>query len=260
MKIIIGIIIFLFPLLAVGQGHNSSKKPYWTDGYFKELPNSYIEVVSAFGYDVAEAKEKAGKEVVKRRSLATGAEAKVNMDANNNLTVQLDHSLIVKARVIDEYIHHTNNGYTVYWLVQTAKNPTYQYESVSMTTEYAVGARAFVPGMAQIYKGSRVKGYSIIAGQALSIASIILCENQRAANIKKMKEQPKYAQYYSDKASNWEMGRNISIGVAAGVYIYNIIDAYVAKGKMKIIVDNRNLSINPLITSDGSGVSLAYSF
>lgn len=260
MKRIIEIIMAFFPMIVLGQSRGYTEKPFWTNGYFKEMQKSYIEVVAASGYDIAEAKTRVLEEVVKRRAIATGAEANMSMDVNNNLTIQIGKDLIVKARVIDEYVYRASNGYTIYWLLQTAKNPTYQYESVSFSTDYGVGARAFVPGMAQIYKGSKVKGYSIIAAQALTIGSIILCENQRATYIKKMKEQPKYAQYYSNKVSKWETGRNISIGAAAGVYIYNIIDAFVSKGGKNIIVDTKNLSINPMVTVDSSGVSFAYNF
>ncbi len=253
----------LFPLIAMGQGYStSSKKPFWADGYSRELNNSYLEVVSAFGYDLDGAKEKAMKEVIKRRSLTTGAEAKVSIN-NGNLSVVSDHNLIVKARVIDEYVHHTTNGYTVYQLVQTAKNPSYQYESVSISNEYSAGLRAFVPGMAQIYKGSKVKGYGIITAEAAAIAGIILCESERSNYSSKMKSQPKFTKEYKTKSDNWETGRNICIGVAAGIYLYNIIDAFVAKGSPRIVVknaDGRGLSVRPTASPYGTGVSLAYSF
>ncbi len=257
------LMIVFFPLAAMGQNNSLQEKPFWADGYFKELNNSYIEVVSAFGYDLASAKEKAAKEVIRRRSLATGTEANVRIDGNNNLTVLSEHNLIVKARVVDEYALHTTGGYTVYLLVQTAKNPTYQYEPVSISDEYSVGAKAFVPGMAQIYKGSKTKGYSIIAAEALSIAGIVFCDNQRTSYVKKAKEQPKFVKDYTTKADNWETGRNVCIGVAAGIWIYNIIDAYVAKGKKRVVVnraDGNGLSIVPGVSSEGAGVSFAYKF
>ncbi|MBP3471728.1 MAG: hypothetical protein J6K41_05820 [Paraprevotella sp.] len=179
-------LIALFPLFATGKSYQQTKKPNWVNGYFRELTNSYIEVVSAFDYDLKGAKDKAVKEVISRRSLATGAGATVTI-SNNNVSVISDHDLIVKARIIDEYVHHTTGGYTAYLLVQTAKNPTLDYESVSVTNEYRFSARAFVPGMAQIYKGSKGKGATIIATEAAAVAGIIICENQRASYIKKMK-------------------------------------------------------------------------
>lgn len=251
----------LVPICSLGQNY-SVEKPFWTKGYFKEVDNSYIEVVSAFDYDLQGAKNKAAKEIVHRRSLATGTEASVRIEGSD-VQVMSEHNLIVKARVIDEYIDHTSNGYTVYLLVQTAKNPSFTYEPVTLSNEYKFSGRVFVPGMAQIYKGSKVKGSCIIAAEALSIASIIVCENQRATYNKKAIENPRHAKEYSNSASSWETGRNISIGIAAGIWVYSIIDGIVAKGKKRIIVGRpgeKGLSVTPYLSNDATGVCMAYSF
>lgn len=255
--------IVLAPFSSMGQNYSyNTEKPFWAKGYFKEVSNSYIEVVSAFDYDLKGAKDKAAKEIVRRRSLATGTEANVRLEGTD-VQVITEHNLIVKARVIDEYIDHTTNGYTVFLLVQTAKNPTFTYEPVTLSNEYKFSGRVFVPGMAQIYKGSKVKGSCIIAAEALSVASIIVCENQRAAYNKKAIENPKHTKEYGNSASNWETGRNISISVAAGIWVYNIIDGIVAKGKKRVVVGRPGesvLSVVPYISNDASGFSMAYRF
>lgn len=264
MKYLILIIaMVLAPLYSMGQNYSySAEKPFWVKGYFKEVANSYIEVVSAFDYDLKGAKDKAAKEILRRRSLATGAEVNVKLDGSN-VQVDSEHNLIVKARIVDEYIDHMPDGYTVYLLVQTAKNPTYTYEPVILSNEYKFSGRVFIPGMAQLYKGSKTKGTCIIAAEALSVVSIIVCENQRASYNKKAIENSKYAKEYSSKASNWETGRNISIGVAAGIWAYNIIDGIIAKGKKRILVGHSRedgLSVSPYITNNASGISMAYHF
>lgn len=262
MRTLICIMAFL-PLWVMGKTKQDKEKPFWIAGYFKEMPNSYIEVVSAFDYDLQTAKSKAVKEVIGRRSLATGAEASVSIK-NNEVAVVSNHNLIVKARIVDEYIHHTVNGYRAYLLVQTAKNPTFSYEPVTLSDEYGFSARVFVPGMAQIYKGSKGKGAAIIATEAMAVAGIIVCENQRATYAKKMKEQPMFIKEYNSKADNWCNGRNISIGVAAGIWVYNIIDGAVAKGKKRVKVGpapkSGGLSVVPFATFDTVGMSLAYQF
>ena len=258
--VVLLLVVCLTSQMSVGQTNHFSK-PFWTNGYFKELSNSYVEVVSAFDYNIDSARNKAANEILKRRSLATGSGAKVTIQGNS-LNVNSEHDLIVKARIIDEYVSPMSNGYKVYLLVQTAKNPMYSYESVTLSNDYKVSGRAFVPGMAQIYKGSKAKGYTIIATQALSVASIILCENQRAAYHKKALEQPKFAKEYSNKASNWETGRNISIGVAAGIYLYNIIDAFVAKGKTHIVfkASETSLHFTPDVSPYSAGVCAVFNF
>ncbi len=253
----------LFPLATMGQSRNSStERPSWADGYFKDLTNSYIEVVSAFDYNVDNAKQKAINNIARNRANAVGAVA--SFDSMGNITVGKDQNLIVKARIIDEYIQISSQGCTVYLLVQTAKNPTYQYENVSVTSDYSVGARSFLPGAAQLYKGHKAKGYSIMAAQVLSVAGIVFCESERSNYISKMKEQPKFAKNYQNKADNWETGRNICIGAAAAVYIYNVIDAFVSKGEKKIKVRDNGFAFNPYVepTSTGfaTGISIAYRF
>ena len=258
--VVLLLVVCLTSQMSVGQTNHFSK-PFWTNGYFKELSNSYVEVVSAFDYNIDSARNKAANEILKRRSLATGTAANVTI-RGNDLNVSSEHDLIVKARIIDEYVSPMSNGYKVYLLVQTAKNPMYSYESVTLSNDYKVSGRAFVPGMAQIYKGSKAKGYTIIATQALSVASIILCENQRAAYHKKALEQPKFAKEYGNKASNWETGRNISIGVAAGIYLYNIIDAFVAKGKTHIVfkASETSLHFTPDVSPYSAGVCAVFNF
>jgi len=55
------LLIVLFPLQAIGQNYIQKEKPFWADGYFREMDNSYIEVVNAFGYDLDSAKIKLSK-------------------------------------------------------------------------------------------------------------------------------------------------------------------------------------------------------
>lgn len=262
-RLFLFIALVLTSLLSMGQNlSRSSKEPFWTKGCFMDLDNSYIEVVKASGYNHEEARQNALNEIIKRRSLATGSQATVSVNGSD-VSVKSGHELIVKARVLDEYAASGANGYTDYILVQTAKNPTYAYENIEMTDKYGFSARAFVPGMAQIYKGSVAKGTCIIAAEILAVTGIIVCENMRSSYNKKAAEQPKFAKQYSAKAKNWKDAGNIAIGAAACIYAYNVIDAAVAKGKMRIKVGRQNgsaLSILPYASPYSSGIYLGFNF
>lgn len=257
------LIMVLTSSIAMGQVHGTSyHKPFWVNGHFSDLDNSYIEVVSGSAYNFDEARRNALSEIMKRRSLATGSQANVTINGKD-VNVTSGHDVIVKARVIDEYTDTRSGGYTVYMLVQTAKNPTYTFENVSMTNKYSFSARSFIPGMQQLYKGSVAKGSCFIAGEVLSIGAIIVCENMRTSYVKKSKEQPKFVREYSDKAKSWETGRNIAIGAAACIYAYNIIDAAVAKGKMRLTVNKANgsgLSIMPYASPYSTGIYMGFTF
>ncbi len=262
MKSIVVFIFTLIPLFAMGQSGYYSDKPEWIDGYFKEMPNSYVEVVSAFGYDLKEARDKAAKEAIRRRSFAAGTEATVVM-SGEELTVSSNHNLIVKARIIDEYIHHSTGGYMVYLLVQMAKNPTFQYEPVSVSDEYPFSARAFVPGMAQIYKGSVTKGTLFISGECLFVAGIVAGQLLADSNHNKgllEKHNADIRKTYINRANTFVMVRNISIAGAAAVYLWNVIDGAVSKGNKRVIVGEAALAMAPYADPYSAGLALNITF
>jgi len=251
----------LLPLLAAGQSTSGGARPSWTDGYFKELKNSYIEVVSAFGYDLQSARNKAAGEAIHRRSLATGAETSVTV-TDNDVRVNSSHDVIVKARIIDEYILHSSSGYTVYLLVQTAKNPMLPYESVSISDEYAFSLRVFVPGMAQIHKGSTAKGIAFLASECLFIGGAVTGQLLASDNINKIASthDASAKKAYTDNANAWSMVRNISIAGVAACYIWNVVDGTVAKGKKHVVTGRVELAMMPYSDFNSTGLNLALTF
>lgn len=262
MRYILMLLCTLFPLLSMGQSAYSGERPDWTKGYFKEMPNSYVEVVSAFGYDLKEARDKAAKEAIHRRSLATGAEASVRI-IGDEVKVDSNHDVIVKARIVDEYIHHTSRGYTVYLLIQTAKNPTYQYEPVAISEDYPFSARVFVPGMAQIHKGSLTKGTLFITGEGLCVVGIVtgqLLANNYYQKSLTEKYDAKTRKAYIDKANASLAVRNVSIVGAAAVYIWNVVDGIVAKGNKHIVVGKSALAMTPYVDANSTGIALNLTF
>lgn len=254
--------IALFPLCAAGQGYSSeADMPFWAKGYFKETANSYLEVVSAHGYNLAEARNKAAKEVVARRSLATGSEANVTI-SDGNVSVQSNHELIVKARIIDEYAHHTPQGYTVYLLVQTAKNPTYTYEPVTLTHDYKVGVRPLVPGMAQIYKGQTLKGVLFISGEGTAIAGIVTASGMHSYHTSKIKRSHnvKTRQNHIDAANRCKNVRNGFIAGAVAIYAWNVIDGFVGKGKKHISIGEAQARLAPYADAQSAGLAFNLRF
>lgn len=257
--LIIFIVCILSPSLAMGQ---SAEKPEWVSGYFKEMSNSYVEVVSAVGYNVQQARNMAVQEAVRRRSLATGAEASVTT-SGNDINVVSDHNVIVKSRILDEYVVRSNNGYTVYLLVQTAKNPTFQYERVRVTNEYDFSPSVFVPGLMQIKKGSIGKGAFFIGTEIAFVGGIVVAECMRSSNISKMNSTHAAAsrKSYADNADMCANVRNVAIAGAAAIYIWNVIDGIAAKGKKHIdIAENSSLDIRPYVAIDGGGLALSFNF
>lgn len=257
------LILLLLPAVAAwGQYVRGGNRPAWTEGFFQEEQNSYIEVVSAFGYDEESARNKAAEVAISRRNLATGAEMKVRV-SGGNITVDGDGSLIVKSRIVDEYIEYMpGQGYRVYLLVQTAKNPTLDFESVNVTDRYPFSMRAFVPGMAQIHKGSTGKGIAFISAEVVMIGGVVAFECMRSYYDGKVSTTHNYdaVKAYIDNARVMSGLRNGFIAGAVAVYVWNVIDGIVAKGERHIMVGEASCRISPYVVPDSGGIMLTLNF
>jgi hypothetical protein len=248
--------LFAFVAAVVVASVSFAQSPQWKSGYFKELENTYLETASGTAKTIGEARDKAASEIVRKRDLATGASAKV---VNGQVTTS--GSLKVKSRIVDEYVERNSQGeYTVYILAQTAKHPGNPYEQVSVTDEYPFSARCFVPGMQQLYKGQKVKGIAFIGAEVLAVGGIIVSESMRADYSGKAAVERNASRKTAlvDNANTMQNVRNICIGAAAAVYIWNVVDAIVSKGGKRVVL--ADASLVPYASPDGFGLAFNYRF
>lgn len=262
MKYFTGILASILFLFLAGLETYSQERPKWVDGYFEERTNSYVEVVMGYGYDLSDAKEKAIQQIIRRRSLATGTEVTVTQD-NSNISITSEKELIINSRIIDEYQERIRAGeYKVYLLVQTAKNPTLRMEKVKVSDKYPFSARVFIPGMAQIHKGNTAKGACFITGEIAFIGGIVASECLRQNYIQKsnMTLDTRLKKQYWDNSNKCVIARNISIAGAATVYLWNIIDGIVAKGKKNVFFGEATVNIMPYSDMRSSGLALNITF
>ena len=260
--IILIVASILFPSFAMGQYRSATERPSWVNGYFTEHSNSYVEVVSATASSENDARNKAAEVIVERRSLATGQQTKISIN-NGNISVSGSDMLTVKSRIVDQYTEYLgNNQYRVNLLVQTAKNPEYQLEPVYVTNKYKFSPRVFVPGMAQIHKGQTTRGALFIAGEALSIGGIIAFEGMRASYQAKIRNTHNATaiRTYMQKSDNMANIRNGFIAGAAAIYVWNIIDGIVAKGKKHVVVGKIKMDVAPYATHQSQGVNINATF
>ena len=141
-------------------------------------------------------------------------------------------------RIIDQYWKNSDDNNWTYgsFLVQVCKsNNCTNWERVDInTTKYPFSGRVFVPGMAQIYKGSKVKGGLIIGGEVLGVAGIVTSFSMKGIHDYYLSDSSLSMadnEYHNQSSDMW---RNIgfgSIAFTAAIYIYNIIDGAVAPGK-----------------------------
>lgn len=158
-------------------------------------------------------------------------------------------------RIIEEYWEYTDEWAYGYFLVQVSNTPKCSdWEHIEMnTTKYPFSGRVFVPGMAQIYKGSKAKGGVIIGLEALGIGGIVTSFCMKSSYESLMQQDKKNKADYSNKADTWLNVGYGCIAFAAAVYIYNIIDGAVAPGKKHIQIGSKSYdyAIAPMMTTRG---------
>lgn len=164
-----------------------------------------------------------------------------------------------------EYLVYPNGKrvYRCYTLYGVADKANPAFDRLTFSRKY--GLRGFarslvVPGWGQLYKGNTAKGACILGGEVALITGILVAENLRSSYVKKMHEQPKHLETYNTKADNWENVRNVCIGGAAALYVYNLVDALVANGrKRNIRHEPVNFALYPSV-GDCNGVALSFNF
>jgi hypothetical protein len=146
----------------------------------------------------------------------------------------------------------TKNGKWELWVLYEVSNSgkTFKPYIPKYTNHYggtALWRSMILPGWGQFYKKKTGKGVIILTTEVAAISGLAFCEMKRADNWRKSTETTNIniTKEYRNRADSWELRRNIFVGVAAGVYLWNVLDAALAKGKLKYawMPDNLNLHI-----------------
>lgn len=123
--------------------------------------------------------------------------------------------------------------------------------------------RAFVPGMAQFYKGSTGKGAAFIIGEVAFVGGIVGAECVRQAAINRINatHDATLRTTYTRRANNAALVRNVSIAGAVAVYAWNVIDGIVARGKRHVFVgDNWQMDFAPYADGQSGGLAVHIAF
>lgn len=250
------ILCFLF-CIGVQQVFAQTNRPKWVDGCHESSAWSYVKVISVQGTNQEECETKAHEKLLQEGDLRTGTSAKRGSDGK--IKFLEGEELIEKAKIISQWY----DGYgKYYFLVQVLKNTDFKFDDVRWTDEYRFSPRVFVPGMAQIYKGSTAKGIAFIAGEIAMIGGYVIADNMESSNNNKAKSthNAKQKKEYLDNANSCVTAKNICLAGAAIVYAWNVIDGIVAKGKEHVLFGDASLQMAPFTTFDGGGLALRLKF
>ena len=127
----------------------------------------------------------------------------------------------------------------------------------------AIATSCFIPGVGQMaFKDDYLKGSLILVTELGSIAAIVAC-NSLQLSFKKKSDMATTAEdkvNYMKTSDNYGTARNIMIGVAAGIYLYNVLDIILAKPRPS----RKAIAVNPYIENINSinyyGVNVAVKF
>ena len=190
----------------------------------------------------------------------------------NMEVIENGRKINMQCRTIDEYWVQKGGVYFVTTLYTVADQNMYggsYHDDISTTTHYSgAGLLSIIPGAGQMYKGDFVKGASFLVAFLACEGGLILCASTSAAYNAKAIQQPQYAQQYSSRTNNWATGGNICLGIAGGIWLWNIIDAFAAKGARKVIVKPQRgylsiqptSTINPITNTYDIGMGVVYQF
>lgn len=196
--------------------------------------------------------------------------------ANNKFNETIDEQLFevitmdgkpieLTARIVDEYFDRSKGVMSTLYQVGVTPNPC--FDDVIITDFYGFEAgwrSAVLPGWGQFYKHDYLKGGIMLGGSAAFLGGILLTERTRQDYKFKYNNTHDLnaRKVYMQRHNNFQLARNLCIGALAGLYIYNIVDAFNTPGAPYVIVqhtDNsgRTYAFAPSIMSDGFPVAAA---
>lgn len=178
---------------------------------------------------------------------------------------------VVYARRVDEHCafeDYADNTYQFEYhqlYAISEKDSVPVFDEFKLTRKYNLGACAMslIPGMGQIYKGQTAKGFAILGAEATLVASAIAFQMKKSHCGRKADENPGFRDSWESKERGWRQMRNICIGLAGGLYVYNLLDAAIAKGSRHVVVGkskDSQLLFTPTASLEGAGMTFTYNF
>lgn len=228
-------------------------RPVWVSLGHRSFDSTYLDVIMVPGKfeNLTSLEEEAQKIAIERRKGAMGSDG-IRVRANRIGTPY--------------YSEKEKAAYFLFQIGRKANGDSNKWEKIDIITSdsYPFNARVFVPGMAQIYKGNTGKGVAFIIGEALLIGGIATTEFMRRDYSIKINQthNTKAREYYAHNANICSITRNACIGGAVALYVWNIIDGVVAKGRPTehVSVDGKLLVFSPYISSDATGIAMNLKF
>ena len=279
--------LFVLICLCISTGAYADSKPLWVKKGISELNKQRLNDTYSFKLFHTVDADKRVIELSRFRALQEYVDSAYNVSVadmrldsipgNNGrttYTVSFDKNgqrQTVYAQLVDQYTRLeefvTNKFEYNYYQLFAISNPGVtvpEFDDFTLTTNFNRGqavARSLIPGLGQIYKGQKVKGYIFMGTEALLIAGIIY-SNDRYHHYKDLYNKTGDRNYHNNKTTFRELLTFCSIA-AGGLYIYNLFDAALCHIPRRVEISqagrpNASLSWSPVILPDASGKGLGF--
>lgn len=267
-------IIFSFIITLIGLSSMAQEKPGWIFNKPTPTNNSYLyDVEWGDGKTPKEAENEAFAKVFRYAAMQVGQPFE-SSEINAALQSGKDYSVIaaqynIPINKVCEFSENVGGQYKVYILCQVAAagNVMAQWSNFSDCDRQhvdgiAVLKSALLPGLGQFHKGQNVKGVCFLTGEAVCVTAIVIGQSMRKTNINKMNNTTSVnaKKAYANKANTYTTIRNIGIGAAAAVYVWNVLDAIIAKSNHQYLSYGSPVNLTPVVTDESVALSLNINF
>ncbi|WP_300770492.1 hypothetical protein [uncultured Bacteroides sp.] len=286
------VFVLLFAATTTVSAQSSTElRPFWA--YSTPVPpagaNYFLSWGVGEGHDEQSATNAAWVDALQKSLHELGVVGITRQDINTVATQGI-HAVVkfnqMKRRIVSatEPIALSGNRMKIYILIQVQRNVNgvddfYSLNTgsfrdknfnkrlkdykASITGRYPFSGRVFIPGWAQLHKGSKGKGIFFILAEAACVGGIVATENMRASYESKYgsTHDADKKRSYANKADNCANLRNGLIAGAAAVYLWNVIDGIAARGKRKpFMLGDAQLEVSPYVAPQAGGFALSLNF
>lgn len=291
-QITFAMFILLFAVnMAVSAQSSTELRPSWA--YATPVPpagaNYFLSWGVGEGHDEQSATNAAWADALQKSLHELGVVGITQQDINAVATQGINAVVkfnIMKRRVVSatEPIVLGGNRMKIYILIQVQRNVNgaddfyslntgsfrdknfdkrLKEYNASITGRYPFSGRVFVPGWAQLHKGSKGKGIFFILAEAACVGGVVATESMRASYESKYDSTHDVdkKRSYANKADNCANLRNGFIAGAAAVYLWNVIDGIAARGKRKaFMLGDAQFKVSPYVAPQTGGFALSLNF
>ena len=267
----------------ISSSNNSAGKLPWVIGSLPENSTKFnYKVIEGQSTNLSDAK----KSTISTLAFELGTESgvKISSETISNIQEQISNNessfdsdfketikiaqkgFEVSFSKVDEYYEliKANDGSLYYrvWILYSIGTKSRNTPKINYTTYYGWDAglkSAIIPGWGQLFKKNKKKGVIFMAGAAGSLGFYLYSQNKYKYNINRLEESSSLdiKLEYSSRADKFNSYKNISLGAAAVVWIWSIVDAVSTDGAPKYTQRNFNFDV---VSGNNQEIALSFKY